>query len=95
MKEKIKYVIPAGSKVRPSQTGYYNFWYPHENDEYEAVESFCVEPISWRGSEEWQAVVVNAMEANVYKSPIKVVWVKRQIIKDIEGRFYLNRQPDE
>ena len=95
MTEKIKYVIPAGSKIRPSQIGYYNFWYPHESDEYEAVASFSVEPMLWRGSDEWQAVMVSAVEANTYKSPIKVLWVKKQIIKDIEGRFYLKRQPDE
>lgn len=91
MNDKITYVIPAGSKIRPSQIGYYNFWYPHMDDEYEAVESFVGKPLGWTGSDEWDAVLVTADEANTYKSPIKVLWVKKEIIKHIKGMFYLRR----
>ncbi len=46
----------------------------------------------WSGSDEWEAVLVNVSEAEIYKSPIKVVWVEKQIIKDIEGKFYLKKR---
>ena len=95
MEEKVKYVIPAGSEVRPSQIGYYNFWYPHMEDEYEAVESFVAFPLGWTGSNEWDAVLVTAEQANTYKSPIKVVWVKKEIIKDIKKMFYLRKSLEE
>ena len=36
-------------------------------------------------------VMVSADKAITYKSPIKVLWVKKQIIKDIEGMFYLRK----
>lgn len=91
MKDKIKYIIPAGTAIRPSQVGYYNFWYPHMDLEFESYESFVVEPMSWTGSDEWAAVMVSADKAITYKSPIKVLWVKKQIIKDIEGMFYLRK----
>ncbi len=92
MNDKIKYIIPAGAKIRPSESGHYNFWYPHSEQEYEAIESFFGEPMRWSGSEEWEAVLVNVSEAEIYKSPIKVVWVEKQIIKDIEGKFYLKKR---
>lgn len=91
MKDKITYIIPAGVAIRPSQVGYYNFWYPHMELEFQSVESFVAQPMLWTGSDEWDAVLVSADEANIYKSPIKVLWVKKQVIKDIEGMFYLRK----
>ena len=91
MNDDITYLIPAGSKVKPSQVGYYNFWYPHTEYEYEAFHSFVGQPLYWTGSDEWDAVLVNIEEAKAYKSPIKVVWVKKEIIKDIKKKFYLKK----
>lgn len=78
-----KYRVPLGSRIKPSQSGHYNFWYPHDSEEYVSEQSFMCEELSWRGSQEWQAVMVSPEEANIYRSPIRVLWVEKSLFKDI------------
>lgn len=79
-----KITIPAGAKIRPSVSGYYNFWYPSEEEEYEAPISFDCQRLRWTGSGDWDAVLVSPEQARNYNSPIKVIWVKKDIIKNIQ-----------
>ena len=78
-----QYRVPTGVRVKPSQAGYYNFWYPHDNEEFLSSESFLCERLLWRGSVEWQAILVSPTEANTYQSPIRVLWVEKNLFKDM------------
>lgn len=78
-----KYRVPVGARIKPSQIGHYNFWYPHEKQEYISSSSFMCEQMSWRGSDEWEAVLVTADDAKTYQSPIRVVWVEKSLFNDM------------
>ena len=81
--ENNQYRVPSGVRIKPSQLGHYNFWYPHENQEYVSEDSFVCEELLWRGSEEWQAVLVSPEQASAYQSPIRVLWVEKNLFKDM------------
>jgi hypothetical protein len=83
IKRENKYRIPAGTEVKPSALGYYNFWYPDEKKVFFARESLNIQPLNWGGSDTWSAVYVNPDTANNYESPIKVLWVRKNLLKDI------------
>ena len=93
-----KYRVPVGAQIKPSQIGHYNFWYPHENQEYISVSSFMCEQMLWRGSDEWEAVLVSPTEAKAYQSPIRVVWVKKSLFNDMvmapNKREHLKKRAD-
>jgi len=78
-----KYRVPLGARVKPSQIGHYNFWYPSEKHEYVSSDSFICEKVEWQGSANWQAILVTAEQAKAYRSPIKVLWVEKNLFKDM------------
>jgi len=78
-----KYRIPKGAEIKPSSLGYYNFWYPHEKKLFLTKESLKVQPLSWSGGGQWSAVAVELPVAGEYESPIKVLWVRKKLLKDI------------
>ena len=73
-----KYRIPKGVEVKPSQVGYYNYWYPSEEEMFLTTESVEGEFLFWRGSDKWAAVKVKKEVATKYQSPIQVLWIKRE-----------------
>ena len=79
------YNIPLGAKVRPSQIGYYNFWYPDEEQEFILEKKTSCEHLNWSGSDKWTAVLVSAEDARLYKSPIRVVWVEKDLFNDVRS----------
>ena len=79
-----KYRVPAGVRVKPSQAGHYNFWYPHEKNEFDSSDSFACVNMGWQGSDAWHAIGVSAEDANTYHSPIKVLWVEKSLFKDMQ-----------
>jgi len=81
--ERQHYRVPKGSRIRPSQLGYYNFWYPDDAQEYVSEESLICEHMLWRGSETWEAVMVTTEQAKAYGSPIRVVWIEKSLFKDM------------
>jgi hypothetical protein len=87
-----KYRVPAGVKIRPSQIGHYNFWYPHEKQEYVSVDSFICDALGWHGSDDWQAIAVSSDNAVVYHSPIKVLWVQKSLFKDMRKAPLIREQ---
>ena len=78
-----KYRVPVGARIKPSQIGHYNYWYPHEEQEYISDSSFMCEQMQWRGSNNWEAVLVTAEDARLYQSPIRVVWVEKSLFSDM------------
>lgn len=82
--EKNQYRVPTGVRIRPSELGYYNFWYPHEKQEYVSASSFVCEQLLWRGSDKWQAVLVSSEDATAYRSPIRVLWVEKNLFTDMK-----------
>jgi len=87
-----KYRVPAGVKIRPSQVGHYNFWYPHEKQEYVSGDSFVCEGLSWQGSGNWQAIAVSFEEAITYHSPIRVLWVEKNLFKNMRKAPLIREQ---
>tara|TARA_R100000152_G_C6769935_1_gene195929 strand:- start:1375 stop:1689 length:315 start_codon:yes stop_codon:yes gene_type:complete len=83
IKEGKEYRLPKGTEVKPSAIGYYNYWYPDEKRVFLTQESLKVEPIRWTGSNDWGAVYVSADTANKYESPIKVLWVRKNLLRDM------------
>ena len=77
------YRAPKGIKVKPSEIGYYNYWYPHVEEESVSRESFVFEGLFWRGSSEWKAVRVSKELAKDYNSPICVIWIEADMYKRI------------
>ena len=82
-KRKNEYCIPKGAEVKPSAVGYYNFWYPDEKKIFFTQDTLEVEPLGWSGSDVWDAVFVSSVTASKYESPIKVLWVRKKLLKDI------------
>ena len=97
--DKSQYRVPSGVRIRPSQIGHYNFWYPHEKQEFVSTDSFVCEELLWRGSDEWQAVLVSKEQASTYQSPIRVLWVEKALFKDMvlapAKREMLKKRADE
>lgn len=81
--EKNQYRVPSGVRIRPSERGHYNFWYPCEKREYVSSASFVCEQLMWRGSDQWQAILVSPEDAIAYESPIRVLWVEKNLFKDM------------
>ena len=77
------YKAPKGIKVRPSEVGHYNFWYPHEKNEGISSSSFVFETMSWWGSDNWKPIKVSPELAKKYSSPIRVIWIEADIYKKI------------
>ena len=72
-----KITLPMGTEIRPSEVGYYDFWYPSPLgiillEEVEAV------PAAGRFSRVtgMTPYVVKPAVASKYGSPINVIWVK-------------------
>ncbi len=87
-----KYRVPTGAKIKPSQIGHYNFWYPSEKQVYVSSDSFICERLDWQGSGDWQAVKVDAEQAKAYHSPIKVLWVEKNLFKDMVKAPHIRSQ---
>lgn len=84
MSNKNKCCIPRGVEVKPSQVGYYNYWYPSEEELFFTTESVEGELLTWRGSDKWAAVKVEKEVATKYQSPIQVLWIKKELFNDIK-----------
>ena len=82
MKEE-EYRLPKGTEIKPSVIGYYNYWYPDEKRVFFTQEHVRVKPLRWTGSDKWDAVFVTADTANKYESPIKVLWVRKELLRNI------------
>ena len=80
---KNQYRLPSGVEIKPSSIGYYNFWYPHEEKLFLTKKSLKVQPLSWTGGGQWSAVRVELPIADEYESPIKVLWVRKKLLKDM------------
>tara|TARA_B100000424_G_scaffold267484_1_gene260494 strand:- start:935 stop:1237 length:303 start_codon:yes stop_codon:yes gene_type:complete len=87
-----KYRVPVGARIKPSQIGHYNYWYPHEEKEYVSDSSFMCERMMWRGSDNWEAVLVTVEDAKAYQSPIRVVWVEKSLFNDMAKAPYIREQ---
>jgi hypothetical protein len=87
-----KYKVPSGAKVRPSQIGHYNFWYPHDHKETVSTASIICEQLPWYGSTAWQAVRVSLDDATQYDSPIKVLWVEKKLFNDVVKAPFIRGQ---
>ena len=99
MYDKNTYRIPKGVEVKPSQIGYYNYWYPSEDKEFLISESVEGQFLGWRGSDTWAAIKVKQEIAKKYESPIQVLWIKKELFNTIKKapvvRTYLKSRGDE
>ena len=77
------YKAPKGIKIKPSEVGHYNFWYPHEKHEDTSSSSFMFETMPWWGSQKWKPIKVSPDLAKNYNSPICVIWIEADIYKKI------------
>tara|TARA_R100001082_G_scaffold98978_1_gene67482 strand:- start:412 stop:711 length:300 start_codon:yes stop_codon:yes gene_type:complete len=78
-----QYRLPKGAEIKPSAIGYYNYWYPDEKRVFFTQEHMNVTPLGWRGSDKWDAVFVTEDTASKYESPIKVLWIRKELLKNI------------
>lgn len=75
-----KIKITEGSEVKISESGYYGFWYPHD-DTLILKEDIEVEPISNRKFVEiegFYACLVEEEVAQMYGSPVNVLWFRKK-----------------
>ena len=72
--------IEKGTEIKRSQVGYYNYWYPSHDQDYEIFleEDTSAISINWQGGgERWEPYRVTADTAKKYGSPIRVIWVSK------------------
>lgn len=77
------YKAPKGIKIKPSEVGHYNFWYPHAQMEDVSIRSFVFEKMPWWGSSKWKPIKVSPELAKNFNSPIRVIWIEADIYKKI------------
>ena len=72
--------LVKGTKIKISQSGYYNFWYPSHEQDFDIFLEGDVSAvlIDWRGGgDKWEPYRITAETARKYGSPIKVIWIIR------------------
>ena len=80
-----KVTIRKGARYTISQIGYYNFWYPSDEDSDVGVLSEAIDGnlLNWRGGgNRWIPLHVTAEIANFYGSPIRVIWIDKEEIQN-------------
>ena len=73
--------LPKGTKIKISQIGYYNYWYPSHDQDFDIFleEDISAVKVDWRGGgDKWEPYRVTAETARKYGSPIKVIWITKQ-----------------
>ena len=77
-----KIIVPAGTEIRKSEIGYYDFWYPSKSGEVleEDLQARHVttSDIKCTLQGRWTPLVVSAYDANFYGSPIRVLWIRKK-----------------
>ena len=78
-----KIIIFAGTEVRTSEAGYYEYWYPskvsHILEEDLMARRASTSEVKHTTTGEWMPVVVSDYVARTYGSPIRVLWVRKKI----------------
>ena len=78
-----KITILAGTEVRTSEVGYYEYWYPsktsHILEEDMTVRRASTSEVKHTTTGDWMPVVVSNYVARTYGSPIRILWVRKKI----------------
>lgn len=75
--------IPEGTRYTISEVGYYNYWYPSEDNRGFLSETVSGLNLQWLGGGElWQAYQVTSDVAKKYGSPIRVLWFAKEDLKN-------------
>ena len=82
MNNKNNIIIPAGTEVRASEIGYYEFWYPSKTGQLltEDTPAEIATASSHRCSTtgDWMPVIVSKYVASNYGSPVKILWIRKK-----------------
>lgn len=75
--------IPMGTRYTVSEVGYYNYWYPSDENRGFLPEAVSALNLQWMGGgETWDAYQVTKDVAKKYGSPIRVLWFAKEDLEN-------------